>query len=182
MQKTHPSWALKHRKPGTELRFINGHYYLYEVSSKWNNETKRSQKITGKIIGKIRPDGELVPSKRREAKKVVLGFSENPSIYIKEYGLSYFMLYHMKDEVNRLKQYFPHWQYIVSVAYCRLFKQLPINRMPLHLQHSYLSEEFNDVRFIEKNISIALRDVGRNRGQVVEYMKWNVTSRGACIG
>ncbi|KKR03606.1 MAG: hypothetical protein UT30_C0024G0001, partial [Candidatus Uhrbacteria bacterium GW2011_GWF2_39_13] len=28
----HPEWAVKCRRPGTELRFIGGHYYLYEVS------------------------------------------------------------------------------------------------------------------------------------------------------
>ena len=39
---THPEWALKHEKPGTELRFMKGRYYLYEVSSKWNKE-KSSQ-------------------------------------------------------------------------------------------------------------------------------------------
>jgi len=41
----HPEWALKHKKPGTELRLMKGRYYLYEVSSKWNKEKKRAQKL-----------------------------------------------------------------------------------------------------------------------------------------
>lgn len=52
----HPEWALKHKKPGTELRLMNGRYYLYKVSSKWNKEKKRAQKITGKILGRITED------------------------------------------------------------------------------------------------------------------------------
>jgi hypothetical protein len=40
----HPDWATKHRVKGTELRFINDKYCLYEVSSKWNSIKKRSQK------------------------------------------------------------------------------------------------------------------------------------------
>ncbi len=53
----HPEWATKHKRKGTELRLINGHYYLYEVTSKWNPKKKRAQKITGKILGRITPEG-----------------------------------------------------------------------------------------------------------------------------
>ena len=47
---THPQWALAHKKTGTELRLLNGKYYLYEVTNKWNKEKKRSQKITGTFL------------------------------------------------------------------------------------------------------------------------------------
>lgn len=50
-ERAHPEWALKQKKPGTELRYIRGNYYLYGVSSKWNKEKKRAQKVTGKILG-----------------------------------------------------------------------------------------------------------------------------------
>jgi len=62
----HPTWALKHKKPGTELRLIKGRYYLYEVSSKWNKKKKRAQKITGKILGGITKAKGFVPSGRRK--------------------------------------------------------------------------------------------------------------------
>ena len=58
----HPEWALKHKKPGTELRLMKGRYYLYEVSSKWNKEKKRAQKITGKILGRITEDKGFIAS------------------------------------------------------------------------------------------------------------------------
>jgi hypothetical protein len=173
-----PSWALQHRKPGTELRCINGHYYLYAVSSSWDKETKKTKKITGHIIGKINPDGELVPSKRRAAK--VKGVAKNPlqfadKISVKEFGLSNFFISHMKDVCEQLKACFPsHWQYIIAAAYCRLYKQSPINQMPLHIHHSYLSEQLKDAVFDEKNISLALRDVGRDREQAVRFMKWDI--------
>ena len=60
----HPEWALKHKKPGTELRLMKGRYYLYEVSSKWNKEKKGAQKITGKILGRITENG-FTPSGER---------------------------------------------------------------------------------------------------------------------
>ena len=38
----HPEWALAYKRKGTELRLLNGKYYLYQVTSKWNPEKKRS--------------------------------------------------------------------------------------------------------------------------------------------
>ena len=178
MSKIHPEWALKHRKPGTEVRFINGNYYLYEVSSKWDKAKKRTRKITGKIIGRIKPDGILIPSKRRQKKTIKIEKTVEElsgAICVKEYGLSHFILSYMIDIVRELKKHYPdYWKYIIAMAYCRLLKQSPINGMSLCFYHSYLSEEFNDIRFTEKNISIVLRDIGRDRQKAVEFMKWDI--------
>lgn len=46
----HPDWALKEKRPGTELRNINGKYYLYQISSAYDlychpkNKTKNRKK------------------------------------------------------------------------------------------------------------------------------------------
>ena len=42
----HPEWALAYKRKGTELRLLKGKYYLYQVTSKWNPEKKRSIKYT----------------------------------------------------------------------------------------------------------------------------------------
>ena len=49
----HPQWALKHKKPGTELKLINGRYYLYEAKSVYDKTLKRSRKVSGSILGRI---------------------------------------------------------------------------------------------------------------------------------
>ncbi len=69
-----PKWVLAHKMPKTEIRLINGHYYVYEVTSKWNPEKKRSQKITGKLLGKITQEGfiESDKNKLRQMTKKVL--------------------------------------------------------------------------------------------------------------
>lgn len=173
-----PSWALAHRKPGTELRCIKGHYYLYAVTSRWDKSTKKTKKITSHIIGKIIPSGELIPSKRRDENKkrnIKNKFELLAEISVKEYGLSHFFLFHLKDICAQLKSCFPeHWPYILGAAYCRIYKQSPINQMPLHIYHSWLSESIKDVSFTEKNISMALRSVGRNREQAVRFMQWDL--------
>lgn len=174
-----PSWALQHRKPGTELRKIKGHYYLYSISSRWDKATKKTKKTTGPIIGKINPDGVLVPSIRRDGKREEK-LTRDPlelthTISTKEFGLSHFFLVHMKDIVEQLKNCFPvHWPYILAAAYCRLLRHSPINMMPLYIYHSYLSEELPGAKFTDKNIALALRDVGRDRQQTVRFLKWDV--------
>ena len=173
-----PSWALAHKKPGTELRLIRGNYYLYAVTSQWDKTTKKTKKITGPIIGKINPSGELIPSRRRDEsqkKKSQNKFEFHAEVSVKEYGLSHFFLFHLRDVCAQLQACFPeHWPYILGAAYCRLYKQSPINQMPLHLCHSWLSESMKGVTFTEKNISMALRAVGRNRQQAVRFMQWDI--------
>lgn len=58
----HPEWALMHKTKGTELRLIRGKYYLYEITSKWDKEAKKTRKITLRQIGTITEEHGLVPT------------------------------------------------------------------------------------------------------------------------
>ena len=66
---THPEWATKYKRKGTELRYLNGRYYLYQVTSKWDPEKKRSKKITGKLLGKITKEDGFVESDKEKLRK-----------------------------------------------------------------------------------------------------------------
>ena len=59
----YPEWVMKHKTKGTNISCINGRYYLYEVSSVWNKEKGRAQKVTNKYLGRITEDG-FIPSKK----------------------------------------------------------------------------------------------------------------------
>lgn len=80
----HPEWALKYKRKGTELRLIRGNYYLYEVTSKWNPQKGRAQKITGRLVGKITPEGFIQSSKYALSQKPI------QSPVVREFGASYF--------------------------------------------------------------------------------------------
>ena len=59
--------AIKQHKPtqfgAVEIRcFGEGKYYVYRISSKWNAEKKRPQKVTGKSIGKITEADGFIPN------------------------------------------------------------------------------------------------------------------------
>ena len=62
----HPQWALDQKRPGTELRCIRGKYYLYECSSFYDKEKKKTRKKTGAYLGMITEEKGLVPPRRRE--------------------------------------------------------------------------------------------------------------------
>ncbi|MDR1878935.1 MAG: hypothetical protein LBQ64_05160, partial [Bacteroidales bacterium] len=81
----HPEWALAQKRKGTELRCINGRYYLYEVSSKWNPEKKKSVKITGKLLGSITEKNGFVESEKAILKRQQVKIDK---IKVKEYGVS----------------------------------------------------------------------------------------------
>ncbi len=172
----HPEWAVKCRRPGTELRFIGGHYYLYEVSSVYDKEKKRARKKTGKLLGKITEENGFVESEKyrlaRLAKKMVM--PENGSaISIREYGLSSFMLGEKTSHISgALKGVFPStWDKILGLAYCRLAYQSPLKNMQYRLQRSWLGHQFKLDEWKDRNIALFLRDLGRNRELAVSYMK-----------
>lgn len=54
-----------HKPKGTEVKKINGHYYLYERCSVYNKSDGRPEKASGGMLGTITPEG-LVPCKRRK--------------------------------------------------------------------------------------------------------------------
>ena len=64
-----PEWVKNFQcEKNTEIKYINGHWYLYERSTKYDPELKRSRKVSGKLLGSITENG-FVPKKERGAKR-----------------------------------------------------------------------------------------------------------------
>ena len=83
----HPEWALKHKKPGTELRDFNGRYYLYKISSKWDKKKKVTRKITGDYLGRITEEDGFIPKGTRTVKP-----KKAKRVNVKEHGASTYIL------------------------------------------------------------------------------------------
>ena len=68
-----PDYVLNFVRPAnTEIKYIRGHWYLYERSNVYDPRLGRSRKKSGKILGSITEQG-LVPSRaRRECGNPVL--------------------------------------------------------------------------------------------------------------
>jgi transposase len=167
----YPDWVNAHRQKGTEIRCINGQYYVYQVSSKWNPEKKRAQKITGKLIGKITPEG-FVESSKENLRKQLINKVDLSTVVVKEYGLTQFFQQHLNDLSDKLREYFPQqWQPLLVAAYCRLAFQSPIKQMAFHYAHSYFSEIYPKLALNDKSMSLMLRDIGRDRARVASFMR-----------
>jgi hypothetical protein len=165
----HPAWALQHKQKGTELRLINGTYYLYQVSSKWNPEKKRPQKITGKLLGKITQEG-FFESDKEKLRKAFREKIEGP-LQVKEYGMFYLIHHLFGSYIEKLKNVFPEiWQEIVSLACMRLLYKAPIKNVGFYYSHSFLSEQYPEVSLGEKRVRALYKKIGLSREQTVSFM------------
>lgn len=170
---TYPDWVLQYRTKGTAIHRINGHYYLYEVASQWDKVKKRSVRKTLRSLGRITPDGLQPRAPRKSTDDQMLARLEK--VCSKEYGITHFITQHLVDYVGQLKQYFPqYWEILICVAYSRLVFQSSLRQMPFHIGHSYLSEQYPNLALTDKKISLALRDIGRDRAAVEQFMRKDI--------
>ena len=178
---TPPGWAVKFRRPGTELRRVNDALYkLYECSSVYDREKKRARKITGKYLGSITETGGFKESRKRIMEREIEELKADkpadirePRIgEVKEYGLSDYILQQQKPCVERLKEVFPQeWSRIVSLAYCRLRFQSPMRRVSGDFSDSFLSEKIGTRGLSANALSGFLHDLGTHRDKITEFMR-----------
>lgn len=166
----HPAWATKHRVKGTELRLINNTYYLYSVTSKYDPKIKRARKITGKLLGKITKENGFIESDKNLLRKT--SNAKISKVSVKEYGLSSYLINNFSSYIDNLKKYFPdYYKEIVIFAYSRLLQQAPIKNTSLVYESSYLSTYFKNYKITDKKISMVLKNLGKDRISVVNFMK-----------
>jgi len=172
-----PSWVIKHRKPGQEIKDIGGRYYVYEVSSVWDSSKKRTRKISGPLIGKItEKDGYL--ARETYGQKALM--IKSP-LLSKEYGVTHLISSMMGDSIGLLESLFPtESQQIIATAYARLLHQSPLKNISLHYEHSYLSELYPEASVGSKVIGQMIQSLGRKRDKIRQYFKAFKTD-GECL-
>jgi len=165
----HPQWATKHKRKGTELRLINGRYYLYEVSSKWNPEKKRAQKITGKLLGRITKEDGFIESEKAKLRRQQLAVSK---LTVKEYGITSFIQSHLNEYIELLKKHFPnYWKQLLVLAYSRMTYHSPIKNIEFYYHHSYLSILYKGLKLSPSQLSAFYREFGSQRENIVSFFR-----------
>lgn len=177
----HPDWAVKYRRPGTELRCIKGRYCLYECHCIYDKERKRNRKITGKYLGSITEKDGFKPSKKRlmEQEMERLRKGEKPALpspgigQVKEYGLSWLISNKMGKITGRLREYFPNdYNRIIALAYSRLRYQSPMRDVQSDFADSFMSTELGTAGLAPSQLSGFLFDLGSRRQEIVRYMNY----------
>ncbi len=171
-KSAHPDWAIIHRKPGTELRFIGGKYYLYAVSSKYDSVLKRAKKISGKLLGRITKEYGFIVSDKDKLRQKAERPIKVDKLTTKEYGTQELVLKLAGKQISVLEKVFgDDAKQLFLFALFRLTEQSPIKNVPFYFNHSFLSEKWKDVSVSDKSISALLRRVGSNREKIMEYQK-----------
>ncbi len=165
----HPSWATKYKGKKTELRLLNGRYYLYEVSSRWDPEKKRAKKITGKLLGRITKEKGFIESDKNKLRKRAIKLSK---ISIKEYGMVSFLKSHLGEYKELLKKHFPEqWETILVLVFNRLTEQSSMKNMEYHYLQSYISFEYPNLTLSPSSLTTTLRDIGVQRETITNFFQ-----------
>lgn len=89
-----------------EIRHIGGHYYTYLVSSRWDAEKGRPQKVTGKSIGKITAEDGFIPNANGLRLMQEMRLTPDVAPSVKNYG-AYETLLQLSPELEiQLKKFF----------------------------------------------------------------------------
>ena len=161
----YPDWVLKHKKKGTNISKIGDKYYLYEVTSKWNKEKGRAQKITKGYLGRITEEG-FIPKKE----KASISLPVNPTV--KSYGEALVAESVGKDILEKLRLHFPEYaETIFAAAVLRLIHTQPFKRLQGEFEHSFLSELFPEARLSKNSLTALLQSLGDSRERLSGFMR-----------
>lgn len=159
-----PAWVMKWKTTGVEIRRLNNAFYAYKISSKWDAALGRARKVTLAYLGKVTPDGIVLPKYERVLQDV--------RITSKEAGASMLLEYLTKDLQANLREVYPQtWQAIFAVAIQRLFYAAPMKSMQLHFTSSALADEFPGVSLDPRRVSELLRSTGADRESIVAFLQ-----------
>ncbi len=171
----HPDWALAHKKAGTELKLINGRYYLYGVKSIYDKTLKRSKKISLKILGSITQDKGFTVSSKGELRGKGEKSYGNTEIFSYEFGFSKWLFDTLTKNgiIQELKEHFPDlWQFIVLMIYCRIGYKSPLKNIQFHLEQSDLQSLLKwDSLINDQKISDMLFELGSRQNSIHNYLK-----------
>lgn len=164
-----PLWVQKFKEPKTEIKFIKGGYYKYQISYKYNPKKKRTDKITGVLLGKITEDKGFIPSDKNQLRSAV----QSRHVDIRQFGLSHLFAALIEEETKSLWKFFSKevCELLYSFALYRWGFNTPIKRAPYYYNHDYGSLAFTKEKVNDKDFSLALKTVGEQRTNVVKWMR-----------
>ncbi|MGB4407063.1 MAG: transposase [Sphaerochaeta sp.] len=158
-----PDFVRNFVKPkNTEIKHISGHWYLYERASRYDPETGKSTKVSGKMLGSITEQGLV-------GKRV--SFSHIREIEVVELGASQYFYEKGALIRERLKEFFPDvWREIFSVAVMRLVYDRSLRRCHTHYETSIMSSLFPNLPISPASLTRLLDRLGQDRGNIRKFM------------
>lgn len=175
-----PKWVLPYKEPKTEIKCINGHFYKYAVEYRYNAEKKRTDKISGRLLGRLSETEGFVPSVKQSAAADSINLRK---VDIKTFGVFGLFRSLLGDEIKGILSLFKQEvsEVLLIVALYRFSHQSAIKRMPHYHSTDYCSEQWAKNGIGAKNITQALSKVGENREALVNWMQKRIACPSASL-
>ena len=167
--------AIKAMKPtdfgAVEIRLISGHYYVYEISSKWDPSKGKARKVTGRSVGKITPEDGFVPNTYGMRKIMPL----HP--VVKNYG-AYAILQQLSGALeSNLKEHFPDIYRELSVlAMLQLVTGCRGKRIKKEFEASYLNDIHPDLACSGYTVRNLISKLSSRTGDMSGFMRMYMKS------
>ncbi len=155
-----PDYVTRFVKPkNTEIKHINGRWYLYERATKYNPETGKSTKVSGKMLGTITEEGFVEKRGSRSPGEVV------------ELGATQYFYEESSLMREKLKEFFPDvWREILSVTIITLVHEKSLRRCQTHYETSILSAIFPRLKLSPASLATLLSRIGRDQQNMRAFM------------
>lgn len=149
-----------------EIRCISGHYYVYEISSKWDPKRGKAKKVTGKTIGKITLKDGFIPN--------TYGMRRTMPLHpiVKNYG-AYAILQQLSGSLEKgLKENFPDiYREISVIAMLQLITGCRGKRIWREFEASYLNDLHPDLTCSDYKVRTLIGKLGSRRGDIDSFMR-----------
>ena len=152
----------------TEVRPISGHYYVYEISSKWDEKKHRPQKTTGKCIGKILPEEGFIPNRNY----VDTYHKAQLESHVRHYGAVEMFRQLGADIGEALKASFPDmYRQIEVYAILRLVFSSTGKSMKYDYEHSWLCDVYPDIGTCDSSVMKLLGRLSMRMDDMEDFMR-----------
>jgi len=131
-----------------ELRTIKGHHCIYSITSKWNKQTKKPQKIA-QYLGTIHPNGTYHPKKQK---------TKQTTTQIYEYGNTQ-LLQTLSQDIQNTKTNLPHKTELITLSIIRATHPGPIRQTQTTYDNLYPKTQTN-LNLTPKNTTTILKNTG----------------------
>ena len=162
--------AIKALKPtdfgAVEIRCISGHFYVYEISSKWDSAKGKARKVTGRSVGKITLEDGFIAN--------TYGMRRTTPLYpiVKNYG-AYAILKQLSGSLeNNLKELFPDiYREISVIAMLQLVTGCRGKRIKREFEASYLNDIHPDLACSDYTVRTLIGKLASRKGEMESFMK-----------
>ena len=150
----------KKRNVPLEAKLLNGNYYLYRSTSRYDRTSRKTVKVS-EYIGRITRDG--ISGKVKDTR----------SIY--EYGNSALVYSLSADMIARLRKYFPdRWADLYALSMVRIMDPVPLKSVKDRWEKLYASREIQ-AHLSPNTLTDILRDAGSDMGAQMDLFQSLIT-------